>query len=448
MIVDHVKILQILYFSCIGTNVQAYYDRNYLTIRHSHCEWLLPGEGSKVRCPACAVYRDSLRSKLRSIRLRKDDVTAASSHTPYSCLSTPETHLRMRNLHTVVVKQSRELRTISERLERQFSTNGVRIEGDIQNGIIELLKMYKSQAVDSKNKEEDSFKLIFWNQQILNASQTNKKQIRWHPLIIRWALYLHHRSSGAYETLRDSGVISLPSSRTLRDYRHFTSTKPGFSTIADIQLHELMQLKRPTKMAKYVFLLIDEIYLKEGLVYSKSTGSLIGFSDLGGIPQQLDDLERKLASDTPSSRPLAKTMMVIMVRGVFCDIKFPYAQFPMSDATADDLFPLVWQAIDRLECAGIHVLGITADGASINRRLFKMHSPKKKLVHKTANVYASDNRSLFFFSDPPHLIKTVRNAFASSIRNLWVSDMSSVKLSPFVCVLLVLWSTYKMEVHL
>ena len=117
-----------------------------------------------------------------------------------------------------------------------------------------------------------------------------------------------------------------------------------------------MQLKKPTKLAKYVFLLIDEIYLKEGLVYSKSTGSLIGFSDLGGIPQQLDDLERKLASDTPSSRPLAKTMMVIMVREVFGDIKFPYAQFPMSDGTADDLFPLVWQAIDRLECASIHVL--------------------------------------------------------------------------------------------
>lgn len=73
--------MRIVFFSCIGTDVQAYYDRSYLTIRHSHCEWLLPGEGSKVRCPACTVYRDSLRGKLRSMRLRKDDVTAASSHT-------------------------------------------------------------------------------------------------------------------------------------------------------------------------------------------------------------------------------------------------------------------------------------------------------------------------------------------------------------------------------
>ena len=134
-----------------------------------------------------------------------------------------------------------------------------------------------------------------------------------------------------------------------------------------------MKLKKPTKLTKYVFLLIDEIYLKVGLVYNMNTGSLIGFSDLG-VPQQLDDFERKLASYSPSSRPLVKTMIVTMVRGFFCDIKFLYTQFPMSDGTADDLFPLVWQAI---ECAGVHVLGITADGASINRRLFKMHSTKK-----------------------------------------------------------------------
>ena len=28
----------------------------------------------------------------------------------------------------------------------------------------------------------------------------------------------------------------------------------------------------------------------------------------------------------------------------------------------------------------------------------------------------------FFFSDPPHLIKTVRNCFASNKQNLWVSE--------------------------
>lgn len=382
-------------------------------------------EGSdSARCPACVLYRDRLHSKLRTSQQRKDDVTSSSSHTNYRYLDTPEKLQRMKNLHSLVKKQRRDLGTIKEKLDHQLCTSGVRVEDDTQDDIVNLLHKYKKDVMESRDTnsgEEECFKSIFWKQQLSNASQKNKKQIRWHPLIIRWALYLHHRSSGAYETLRDSGVISLPSTRTLRDYRHFSSTKTGFSAIADAQLHELTQLKRPTKLAKYIFLLIDEIYLKEGLVYNKSTGSLIGFSDLGSVPQQLDEFERKLASDTPPTRPLAKTMMVIMVRGIFCDIKFPYAQFPMASGTAGDLYPLVWRAIDRLECTGFHVLGITADGASINRRLFNMHSTKKEIVYKTRNFYAKDSRDVFFISDPPHLIKTVRNAFASPIRHLWVS---------------------------
>jgi len=54
-----------------------------------------------------------------------------------------------------------------------------------------------------------------------------------------------------------------------------------FSVTADIQLLELVQQAHPQHLAKYVFVLIDEVYLKEGLVYNKHTGSLIGFSDLG-----------------------------------------------------------------------------------------------------------------------------------------------------------------------
>ena len=127
-------------------------------------------------------------------------------------------------------------------------------------------------------------------------------------------------------------------------------------------------------------------------------------------------MEEAVASDTSPGRPLAKTMMVFMVRGIFTNIKFPYAQFPMSSGAGYDLFPLLWQAIDRLECNGIHELGVTANGASINRKLFRLHSPTEALVYKATNMYTK----VFFFSDPPHLLKITRNAFANPIRNTWV----------------------------
>ena len=48
-------------------------------------------------------------------------------------------------------------------------------------------------------------------------------------MIIKWAMYLHYRSSGAYDQLRFSGVIALPSQCSLRDYTHHFQAKVGFS---------------------------------------------------------------------------------------------------------------------------------------------------------------------------------------------------------------------------
>ena len=164
------------------------------------------------------------------------------------------------------------------------------------------------------------------------------------------------------------------------------------------------------------FILIDEIYLKEGLVYKKSTGSLTGFADLGGTVQKLSKYDKSLSSDS-NARPLAKTMMVFMVQGVFCNLRFPYVQF---QTQAHDVFPLLWQAIDRLELNNIHVLGITKDGASVNRKLFQIHGSTSR-TYKCTNIYSNEERHIYFFSDPPHLLKTIRNALASKSRNLWVS---------------------------
>ena len=69
----------------------------------------------------------------------------------------------------------------------------------------------------------------------------------------------------------------------------------------------------------------------------------------------------------------------------------------------------------------IKVLGVTCDGYSVNRRFLKIHASKKDTItHKMTNPFAPEQRDIFYISDPPHLIKTVRNSWASKKRNLWV----------------------------
>lgn len=70
----------------------------------------------------------------------------------------------------------------------------------------------------------------------------------------------------------------------------------------------------------------------------------------------------------------------------------------------------------------VKVLAVTCDGSSVNRKFFKLHKSKGKYItHKVANPFAPEKRDLLFISDPPHLIKTVRNCWASKKRVMYVS---------------------------
>ncbi len=79
------------------------------------------------------------------------------------------------------------------------------------------------------------------------------------------------------------------------------------------------------------------------------------------------------------------------------------------------LFPIVWNAIRLVETTGLKVIAVIADGASPNRRFFRMHrTGANGLVYKAKNIYAADERFIYFVSDPPHLLKTIRNCWSHS----------------------------------
>ena len=81
-------------------------------------------------------------------------------------------------------------------------------------------------------------------------------------------------------------------------------------------------------------------------------------------------------------------------------------------------FSHVRQAIKHLSRLGRHVITITCDGASDNCRMFAMFNEKATLSYKTVNIFSANKSEVFFISDPPHLIKTIRNCFARG--KLWV----------------------------
>ncbi len=145
----------------------------------------------------------------------------------------------------------------------------------------------------------------------------------------------------------------------------------------------------------------------------------------------LVDFEKQLEDECTNGKPnFANYMLVFMVRGITTRLEYPLAHFPCSGCiTADFIFPLLWEAVKHLETIGLKVIASTCDGASSNRKFIKMHKPPKSAkeieIHKTRNIYSPEERDLFFISDVPHLIKTVRNNWENSgwnkkTRELWV----------------------------
>ena len=64
--------------------------------------------------------------------------------------------------------------------------------------------------------------------------------MRWHPLLIRFALSLKYASCSCIRTnkLLSFGFLALPLERTLHDYTHWCPT------ISGVQLHFIEQIKR------------------------------------------------------------------------------------------------------------------------------------------------------------------------------------------------------------
>ena len=57
------------------------------------------------------------------------------------------------------------------------------------------------------------------------------------------------------------------------------------------------KLESATDWHWLLVLLMDEMYVKESLVYDKHTGKIIGFTDLGDVNNCLISLEQALSSE-------------------------------------------------------------------------------------------------------------------------------------------------------
>lgn len=211
--------------------------------------------------------------------------------------------------------------------------------------IKKLIKKEQVEVSDSAHNQlqgimeaaqKDSFTSMFWEEQ-KKAFQHSPEGMRWHPMMVRFAILLHSQSPSTYRTLKDVGVVRLPSESTLRDYTNIVHPHSGFQIEV---FEELKRMATPlSPQERFVCLLHDEISIKSDLVYDKRSGELVGFID-----------PANWSKSSAKESNLANHALVFMVVGITTNIKMSIGYFPTRTATSDELFPLLWRAVGLLEC--------------------------------------------------------------------------------------------------
>ena len=176
---------------------------------------------------------------------------------------------------------------------------------------------------------------LFWQEQ-KKLSSKNPSGVRYHLMVIRFCLSIMAKSPSAYEELRNNHILTLPSTRTLRDYKNFIKPEPGFrKTIIE-------DLKNITKdyfyIQRYIVLLLDEMKIKSNLVFDKHTGELIGFLDLGDPDVNYSTLDCE-------KNTLASHVLVFFLRGLATNLKYSYAYFATDEISSTQLVPIFWKLL-------------------------------------------------------------------------------------------------------
>ena len=88
----------------------------------------------------------------------------------------------------------------------------------------------------------------------------------------------------------------------------------------------MLVLSNQKACEKHLILLFDEMKIKSSLVYSKSSGKLVGFTELGEVNEKLNQFERTVSGEKVSKR-LATHVLCIMPRGLVKHINCPIGYF-------------------------------------------------------------------------------------------------------------------------
>ena len=138
--------------------------------------------------------------------------------------------------------------------------------------------------------------------------------------------------------------------------------------------------------------------IQEDLVWDKHSSDLIGFADLGDVNTNFATLK--------NVQSLATHVLIFLVKNVVNPLSYTLATFATDGITADQLMVIFWRAVCYLEKINLKVIAATADGASPNRKFFRLNKlldgdSGKEVVYRAKNFHTTEYRFIYFLQMYP-----------------------------------------------
>ena len=220
----------------------------------------------------------------------------------------------------------------------------------------------------------------------LKLSGVSARGRRWDDETKLLALSLYYKSPQAYRLL--AKLFVLPCKASLCNWVRDFSVGVGFSDAIMTVMQEKVAALSPDN--RCCILLLDEMMLRRGLTYDRRFDRIIGYEDLGANCQ---------------SNALASSCLCFMVRGLRDNWKQPFAfMFSSSAVKADKVQSLLLDCLSQLHAIGLNVKAVISDQGSNFVAAYKNMG-----VTVTEPFIKVNDKTVFVFYDPCHLLKSARN---------------------------------------
>ncbi|XP_070550148.1 uncharacterized protein [Ptychodera flava] len=247
------------------------------------CSMILSMGVNNKMCKECATLK---HNSGRSLSKPTKEVSLNSlKHKRESYMNREELLAKLDQERKSKKNAKRREETLRMKLQSEFQKFSIEDDRDFCT----IFDAVSSDITDKWKDQEDM--MILWDSQRKALQSKGPSDRRWHPKVIRVCLSTWTRSPKAYETLRKSGMLILPSGRLLKMYKNSVSQKAGFND--DVLEWMVAEAKKTLGPEGYDGgIIFDEMQIQEDLQlqHEGDETKLIGLVDLGDESDHMKQL--------------------------------------------------------------------------------------------------------------------------------------------------------------